>query len=65
MENENIVPQTLEECEALLEKYKKQNPSKFAIKEASGEFDALRAQFGSKKPAKEVKEPIGSKKLKS
>ena len=37
---------TLESFESLLEVYKESNPAKFAIKEANGEFDKMRAKLG-------------------
>lgn len=48
---------TVEEFDALLEVYKKQNPQKYAIKLGSGEYDKFRATLVSEKPKKEVKEP--------
>jgi len=39
---EPVRPMTAQEFEAFLEVYKAQNPEKFAIKEAKGEFDRFR-----------------------
>lgn len=41
--------QTLEQLEVLMENHKKQNPVKFAQREANGEFEKLRLQLGGKK----------------
>lgn len=38
---------TVEEFDILLEKYKVQNPEKYAVKEASGEFTAFRNSLPS------------------
>jgi uncharacterized short protein YbdD (DUF466 family) len=42
-EVERTSVQTVQEFDALLEKFKKTNPEKYAIKMASGEFDRFRA----------------------
>ena len=49
--------ETVEEFDALLEKYKLQNPEKFAAKQASGEFDRRRALL-EHKPAEGKKEKV-------
>lgn len=42
-EVERTSVQTVQEFDALLEKFKKTNPEKYAIKMANGEFDRFRA----------------------
>lgn len=40
--------QTLEQLEEVIEKYKKSNPEKHALKVANGDFDRQRALLGGK-----------------
>lgn len=48
---------SLEELEALLAAYQKQNPVKYAAKEAAGEFAKMRAQFAPPVKEEVKKEP--------
>lgn len=48
-------PLTVQEFDSLLEAYKGQNPKKYAIKEANGEFAAFRAKLSG---APVMEEPV-------
>ena len=55
--------QTVEEFDDLLEKFKISNPAKYAVKLASGEFEAFRKTLVSSKPVKEPAKEETKKKV--
>lgn len=52
------VPQTVEEFDAFLEGYAKQNPAKYALKMASGEFERFKSKLAGYKPVKVKEEKV-------